>query len=314
MKVSNSLSYDVEGHKKLSIYYYMSAILVAYLLNYMTGDVVLDYIYIPVLALSTLVNGCRIGIILSIFALSLEALGYWSGDRRVGSFEFVARTSVCFISTVSVIYIVGYTIGKYRSAVKVASIDGLTDSMNRSAIVGYLDETLKIGSRCKDIIVIAYIDIDGFKNVNDKYGHSAGDKILINFSSILRDSIRGSGSFGRMGGDEFLAVIRASSVESAKSLLHEMHDRFKLGLKYHNEGITCSVGAIITDGIQCSSCMYLINRADELMYAAKRNGRNKVFYSILLSLARRSKEAVDVSINWPSPSEGGDPFRSNELN
>lgn len=173
---------------------------------------------------------------------------------------------------------------------------------------------MKIGSRCKDIIVIAYIDIDGFKNVNDKYGHSAGDKILINFSSILRDSIRGSGSFGRMGGDEFLAVIRASSVESAKSLLHEMHDRFKLGLKHHNEGITCSVGAIITDGIQCSSCMYLINRADELMYAAKRNGRNKVFYSILLSLARRSKEAVDVSINWPSPSEGGDPFRSNELN
>lgn len=264
--------------KNNSIYYYIIAILTAYSLNYVTTDVVIDYIYIPILALSTLMNGCRSGVILSIFAVSLELLGFWGGDGRIDSFEFIARMSVYFISTAFVIYIIGFSLQKYRNALNISRIDGLTDSLNRSAIVEYLDEMLETARSCGHYILIAYIDIDDFKNVNDKYGHGAGDKILVNFSSIVRDSIRGSGSFGRMGGDEFLAVIRMSSIEGAETLLHEMHDRLKFGLKHHNEDITCSVGAIITDGNQCSSCFYLIERADDLMYSAKRNGKNKIVY------------------------------------
>ena len=124
---------------------------------------------------------------------------------------------------------------------------------------------------------ILFIDIDHFKEFNDKYGHLLGDKVLRITANTLRQNLRGSDSCGRWGGEEFIALVHdldPTGLETVAEKLRETVSQTRLSENGTALGITVSIGACLArpdDTVQS-----LIGRADRLMYESKRLGRNRV--------------------------------------
>ncbi len=157
---------------------------------------------------------------------------------------------------------------------QLASLDELTGLPNRRA----LEKTLvqQIGSarngRFRHALVI--LDIDHFKDVNDHYGHTAGDNALVELAAILRLELREQDKVFRFGGEEFVILAEAGSRESLTSFTERVRESVQQLLHGPGGGITISLGAAMYAGEQYWQDWF--SRADAALYLAKGNGRNSV--------------------------------------
>lgn len=150
--------------------------------------------------------------------------------------------------------------------------DALTDAYNRNII----DELTGLDGRLKDFAVgeagVFMCDIDLFKNVNDTYGHSIGDTVLVKIASLIQANISESDYMIRWGGEEFVVIISGSPE-------HIRHTAEKIRSDVERENIptvghvTISIGVAIYDGMEL---LKTVNKADKALYQAKETGRNKV--------------------------------------
>lgn len=124
---------------------------------------------------------------------------------------------------------------------------------------------------------VVMLDLDHFKQVNDQYGHAAGDNVIRSLANLLRQRLRRIDSLGRYGGEEFVAVLPECSAEQAKVIFDEIRQRFA-ALNFHAGARTFSVSlsAGISETIDDAQPGTLLERADQALYAAKYNGRNQV--------------------------------------
>lgn len=156
-----------------------------------------------------------------------------------------------------------------------ATHDPLTNLPNRQHLLHRLDLWLE----ADDALSVAFIDLDGFKAVNDRHGHVFGDKVLITVANLLRDNIRQSDLLGRLGGDEFLVIFHG--MNSEKDIQRVMED-IRLAVvsltrvEARAVAISASIGAVTRQAGSPLSSEDLINRADTLMYQAKKAGRNRI--------------------------------------
>ncbi len=152
-----------------------------------------------------------------------------------------------------------------------AITDGLTGLYNRAFIMETLNNFLKaLDRRSEDRYCVAYIDLDGFKRVNDQFGHSRGDKVLIKFSQIMREFFRESDIVGRVGGDEFLIIFPhcdKKRVEERLKLLRE-----KVEKEFFIYGLSMSYG-VVEIPTERDSIDEVINVADAKMYEMKVRNR-----------------------------------------
>ncbi|QOP41407.1 sensor domain-containing diguanylate cyclase [Sulfurimonas marina] len=159
---------------------------------------------------------------------------------------------------------------------KLSITDKLTNLYNRYKIEEVLNSEIHRAQRYDTHFGLLMLDIDKFKNINDNYGHIQGDKILQEFSNILKNYIRESDSVGRWGGEEFLVITPISSQEAIITFA----DRLRKVIEEHNfdtvGNITVSIGATIYQ--KGSTIESLIAKADNGLYASKNNGRNSVHY------------------------------------
>ncbi|MEO0317466.1 MAG: hypothetical protein RL404_1143 [Pseudomonadota bacterium] len=157
-----------------------------------------------------------------------------------------------------------------------ASHDALTGVHNRKALLERLEDILANASRHGFPVWVAFIDLDRFKYINDRYGHAIGDRLLVMLSARLREVLRREDLIGRYGGDEFILVLQG---DARHELSTQAIDRIMaaicepLSFDGFVLNITSSVGiaAFPSDGDQPSM---LIERADAAMYRAKESGRN----------------------------------------
>lgn len=162
-----------------------------------------------------------------------------------------------------------------------SKVDSLTHLFNK----GYLMETLQIElegyKRYNGALSILMIDLDLFKIVNDTYGHMIGDEVLKKVSEVLIEHSRRSDIVGRFGGEEFLIILRFTSLEDAMrhaEQLRKQVEAIEFSFPAGGFGITASFGvAAVHDGILDEK--QLIHEADEALYQAKENGRNRVVSS-----------------------------------
>lgn len=121
------------------------------------------------------------------------------------------------------------------------------------------------------------LDLDNFKQVNDKYGHNVGDKTLTNIATFLKESLPTGSVLGRWGGDEFIMVIQASNMMdvSRKALkLRRAAEKTPMPIDNGEINITVTIGVTqLTDSSELESA---IGAADKLLYEGKKAGRNKV--------------------------------------
>ena len=157
-----------------------------------------------------------------------------------------------------------------------ATHDILTGLPNRSHFMEFLRAAIESSKRYGHMVCIMMLDLDGFKEVNDKFGHDVGDRALVRAAERLRRSVRRSDILSRMGGDEFLVLVPIlKRVEDAETIGRKIVNSFREPLRVNGElyHITVSVGASIfpqdgTDAIE------LIKKADMAMYKVKGSGKD----------------------------------------
>ena len=168
-------------------------------------------------------------------------------------------------------------VGQYRRLETMLHEDPLTGLFNRRYVLTRLAGQISGARRHGRPLSVAMIDIDHFKRVNDAHGHDAGDAALVATTIALRDRLRAEDELGRLGGEEFLALLpdagrRAAAVvaESLRASVEEVRAR----CGPHELTATVSVGWATWDGDE--SADQLVKRADIALYSAKDSGRNAV--------------------------------------
>ncbi len=159
-----------------------------------------------------------------------------------------------------------------------ATHDVLTGLPNRSLLRDRLGQALLRCQRTGERVAVAYIDLDGFKAINDTHGHATGDELLRHISSQMQGVMRGIDTLARLGGDEFVAVlVDLPSEQAVIPLLTRMLDRVAEPLQWHDRPlqITASVGISFGSGDEPEDADTLLRQADLAMYQAKLSGKNR---------------------------------------
>ncbi|MCP5494451.1 MAG: diguanylate cyclase [Leptospiraceae bacterium] len=162
-----------------------------------------------------------------------------------------------------------------------ATHDNLTGLVNRVSFMKKLNEILIQSQKEKSLLAILFMDLDGFKSVNDSLGHDAGDVLLCEVTSRLNSILKSTDLAGRFGGDEFTVFMpnienQESCIQTTEKIVSAMSKEFTI--KEKNIQIGCSIGISFfpKDG---ETAEELIKKADLAMYQAKKNGKNR--YEIL---------------------------------
>jgi diguanylate cyclase (GGDEF)-like protein len=129
-------------------------------------------------------------------------------------------------------------------------------------------------------LTLAYLDLDDFKQVNDRLGHAAGDAVLTHAAQTIRAEIGSAGLLARLGGDEFALLLPRTGAEPAAALLSRLHQRVTTGMKEKGWPVGLSIGAV-TFARAGEDVDRMVQRADALMYAAKRNGKGRVEHAVV---------------------------------
>lgn len=160
---------------------------------------------------------------------------------------------------------------------RLAHHDTLTGVLNRSSLDEKLADAFKAADQNKSGVLVALVDLDNFKTVNDSFGHSAGDEALKIVAYNLETKITGQNATFRMGGDEFLVMIEDDqpSCANAWKMLKALHPRLAKKASGEAPGypLTCSIGAAAYPG-DADNIKSLLACADAALYRAKENGRN----------------------------------------
>ncbi|MFO7883129.1 MAG: PAS domain S-box protein [Kosmotogaceae bacterium] len=151
-----------------------------------------------------------------------------------------------------------------------ATHDPLTDVMNRRAFIESGNNQIKLSKRHKRNMSVLYIDFDGFKEVNDRYGHDIGDRLLVRICKRIEDVIRESDIFARIGGDEFVILLPETDYKSAEKLVERLHSSLETPFELDGNRIKMIVSVGIStypeDGETING---LVKVADERMYQNK---------------------------------------------
>ncbi|HIP86338.1 MAG TPA: diguanylate cyclase [Aquifex sp.] len=152
-------------------------------------------------------------------------------------------------------------------------IDPLTGIWNRLALKEFLPNLPKLAMERN--IVIAFLDLNKFKNINDTYGHLAGDKILKHFAYFIRSNLKRKDFLARYGGDEFIAVLFDIDLEDAKKLFEKLRKTIPpITIGNHQIKIDFCVGLTIPFGSDTPE--EIIKRADEAMYFCKKTNKVEI--------------------------------------
>ena len=186
---------------------------------------------------------------------------------------------------------------------RIAHYDPLTQLPNRILLADRLGQAIAQSQRRKHSVAVVFMDLDGFKAVNDVHGHAVGDKLLIELSHRIKDALRDGDTLARIGGDEFVAVLAdLEQVQSSEPVLRRMlvaaANPVQLGGVVVQVSASMGVTLFPQDG---GDADLLIRRADQAMYAAKQAGKNRfhmfdVAQDTVVKTHRETQERVEMAL------------------
>jgi diguanylate cyclase (GGDEF)-like protein len=171
-----------------------------------------------------------------------------------------------------------------RRLIELARLDPLTGVINRAGFELRLAEAMERCRTTGTLMALLYLDIDGFKQINDRFGHKTGDALLRAFAGRLAQTLRSTDTVARLGGDEFTVIMEglpgpevASTV--AAKIVHTMST--PLFMEERAINITVSIGLAFYQG-DAMTAEALVQQADVMLYQAKSAGRNNVQVALRL--------------------------------
>lgn len=219
---------------------------------------------------------------------ALVTEGYWQGEisnRRRNGEVYIEMLTITGVRNATGDY--SHYVGIFSDVTalkeqqqrleRMAHFDALTQLPNRTLLADRLQLALMQASRNKDLLAVAFLDLDEFKPVNDRLGHEAGDKLLMEVAQRLKRCVRAGDTVARLGGDEFvMLLVGLESIQEVQyafdRVLAVLADPF--ALKGESVSISASIGVTLypLDGADPEM---LLRHADQAMYTAKQEGRNR---------------------------------------
>lgn len=248
------------------------------LIDYATGyEAAFSIFYaLPVMLISWYVSGS------AGFLVSLLSAAAWTTADQLAGHKY---TSSWFILWNSVIpfgffVLINHLLSRLKMAhekqVNLARMDPLTGCDNRRFFLEKMETEIARSARYRRPVTLAYIDLDGFKQVNDAFGHHQGDQVLKQVGELLRHNARKTDVIARVGGDEFVVVLPEDPFPDAGEFLRRMQQQLR-NLAEHNRWlITFSVGAVTHP--HPDSADQLLKLADLLLYQAKAAGKDRLVH------------------------------------
>jgi diguanylate cyclase (GGDEF)-like protein len=174
---------------------------------------------------------------------------------------------------------------RIESLDRLARQDPLTGLLNRRALMEALEGELARALRYGGELSLVLLDVDHFKSINDRFGHSAGDEVLRRLGDVLGHSVRCVDAVGRYGGEEFMLVLPQTPLRGAQVFAEALRLRIaQVVFESVPETVTVSVGIAGLDP-NAGSAKALIDAADRALYRAKRSGRNRVVAAVTAVVA-----------------------------
>ena len=236
----------------------------------------------------------------SVFYLIPISIAAWYGNRRMGyivcglsagTWMFVEATTQTLYSQYWILFwnsavrltafvVVAYLIAELQRQLQrqqqLARTDNLTGLLNRAGFFERAQVAANAASRYGYAIAIAYIDLDGFKKINDTLGHLQGDEALKTVGDILGGSSRGSDIIARIGGDEFVVLLPDTTLAGAHAYFHKLHLELRRDIRLKGwSNLDLSIGAVVYEQVP-EDLFDALRVADNLMYRAKRSGKARV--------------------------------------
>lgn len=219
---------------------------------------------------------------------SLENHGVWQGDvwnRKQSGELFAERLTINTVKNehgalqhyVAVASDITYLKKHQADLEQLAFKDSLTGLPNRRLLNDRMHQALVQAKRHEKMTAVCYLDLDGFKSINDRYGHKAGDQVLVETAARLEQSVREGDTVARMGGDEFVLLIlelhnNIELEEVMERILHSLTQPYLLA-DSGTVSLSASIGITLYP-VDKSEVKTLLRHADQAMYAAKRLGKN----------------------------------------
>jgi diguanylate cyclase (GGDEF)-like protein len=172
---------------------------------------------------------------------------------------------------------IGIRAKRFRDLSSLASRDGLTGLLTHLSVKQALERELARSHRNQGTLSLAMVDLDGFKLLNDRFGHPVGDRVLRSLARLFSHRLRKGDLAGRYGGEEFTIVLPDTSLAAARALLDELRESFAaIRFVQGTEPFHVAFSAGIAAAPPHTEIDELIRAADQALYAAKRAGRNRV--------------------------------------
>jgi len=219
---------------------------------------------------------------------SLTASGYWSGEiwnRRKNGEVFAELLTISAVKNAEGVtqnYVALFTdITPMKEQQKqlehIAHYDALTDLPNRTLLADRLQQAMAQTQRRSQSLAVAYLDLDGFKTVNDTHGHAVGDELLVALAARLLATLREGDTLSRIGGDEFVAIlVDLESVSAHETVLVRLLEAASTPVRIKGLSLQVSVSIGLTLYPQDNvSADQLMRHADQAMYIAKQGGKNR---------------------------------------
>lgn len=258
------------------------------------------------LAVADIISGTSISV-LFLYIIPVLLLT-WYGNQSLGVLLAVAASSVWFYESLVVQPIEGFVAPLFNNVVRLgvflliirivgqlrhmlnherqlARTDPLTGALNWRAFDETAHKEVERSRRTQRPFTVAYLDLNDFKDVNDRFGHSTGDRVLKYTVLTARRTLRVNDAVARLGGDEFAVLLPETNRDAAQAVLHRVQQHLAAEMQLHGWPVTCSIGAV-SYRVPPDSVPHMLHTADRVMYTAKQLSKN---YLVVL-------EAEDVPV------------------
>ena len=220
---------------------------------------------------------------------ALAADGHWSGEmwnrRKSGELlvELITISAVVAPDGKAQHYVALFSditaLKEHQQQLElIAHYDALTGLPNRLLLADRLQQAMAQAQRRNQQVAVVYLDLDGFKNINDRHGHDMGDQLLVHLAGTMKDALRESDTLARLGGDEFVAVLGdLDSVDECGPILARLMAAAAAPMQIGELLLQCSASAGVAMFPQAEDIAseQLMRQADQAMYEAKLAGKNR---------------------------------------
>jgi len=251
------------------------------IVDYLLGEQISAALfYLLPISISSWVVGRRTGFVMSV----VSAATWITGD--VVARQTTLHPLVHFWNTLmsfGFFWIVSYTLSALKTSLEqekaLARIDPLTGVLNRRHFEELANMEIHRSKRFMRSFTAAYIDIDNFKNVNDRFGHDEGDKLLRHIADAMQRHLRETDIVARLGGDEFIVLLPETDYDHANIVFSKMNEYLIALVNKQRWQVTFSIG-VVTFVTPPGSVDEMIKNADVMMYAGKRGGKNMIRFEV----------------------------------